>query len=385
MAFRPFFLGAAAFAIVSVAIWLHTLQTGRQPDGGYLPLTLWHAHEMLFGFALAVVAGFLLTAARTWTGRDTLHGYPLLALWLVWLAGRVAFATGPWAPGWLHAALGIAFPAVVTVALARPIITARSRRNLGIVVVLSLFTVAATLIHLEASGLVEGVTMPAMYATLHGIVLLNVVVGGRIIPLFTRNRTGAEAFKVPAVDRAAIASAALVAVLGSWAVATNERGVHLALAGAALASAALQTLRMRTWGTRAALRVPLLAVLHAGYAWIAAGHLLLGLSMLLPSMPKSGVVHALTIGVIGTMTVGMMTRVSLGHTGRPIADTRLATTTFVAINLAALGRLLGLMLPPTLVAHSWHISGALFAFAYLGYLVGAVRILLSPRPDGKPG
>ncbi|MCA9544662.1 MAG: NnrS family protein [Myxococcales bacterium] len=384
MGFRPFFFSASLFAVISVGLWLHALTTGRDPASGVLPPTLWHAHELTIGYGLGVVAGFLLTAARNWTGRDTLHGRSLLALWLVWLAGR-ALMVGPGAPPLLIGGVQVLFPLGLTLAVGRVIIVARSRRNYGLVALLAGLTVAVAAVHAAPLGVDPRWPRVGLYGAVHGLVLINVVVAGRIVPLFTRNRTGAEVTKVPAVEHLALGLATALIPLGAVASVSPDPLVQRSFGLVAVASGGTQLLRMRTWGTRAALGVPLLAVLHAGAIWIGLGHLLLGAVALGLAYPPTVAIHALTLGVIGTLTVGMMTRVSMGHTGRPIRDRPLSTAAFVAVNLATALRLAGPLLPPAALVGTWHASGALFAGGCLAYLALAGRWLWRPRADGRPG
>lgn len=385
MGFRPFFLGAAFFAAIVTLFWVHAVSSGASPGGGYLPPMLWHAHEMIFGYAMAVVAGFLLTAARNWTGQNTAHGLPLLGLFVLWLLGRVAMAGAfPHSP-LLHGALGVAFPVLLGVAVARPILRTRNYRNLLVVAVVGLIALAALGVHLGA-GRDPGLQRASIYGALHLLIVLHVIIGGRIVPLFTRNRTGNPAVRNrPLLDRAAIAAALAVAILGAVAASRVGHPLSPLLGVAAVLSGLLQLVRMGTWGTRSALRIPLLAVLHLGYFWIGAGHLLFGISIFAPGLPQTIALHALTIGVIGTMTVGMMTRVSLGHTGRPIRDSWVTVLAFSAIALATPARLLGAVVPAERIPVTWMVSGTLFAVAVLAYFGMAFRPLLTPRPDGRPG
>lgn len=382
MGFRPFFLGAALFGAAITLFWVHAVRAGASPGGGHLPPFLWHAHEMIFGYAMAVVAGFLLTAARNWTGRNTAHGYPLLGLLMVWLLGRLAMAGALGDSGLLRAALAVGFPLLLAVAVARPILQAKSRRNLIVVAVLGLLALAALGAHLGNPGVQRG----AIYGALHLIILLHVVIGGRVIPLFTRNRTGNQAVRNrPRLDRLAIGTALLVAIL---AVPVAMRPGHFLtpwLGTAALASGALQLVRMGTWGSRSALRIPLLAVLHFGYFWLGAGQILLALSLFTSAIAQTVALHALTIGVIGTMTVGMMTRVTLGHTGRKIQDSWVTAAAFSAMAISVLARLAATVLPAKGIPLTWMISGSFFSLALVFYLVLAWRPLTTPRPDGKPG
>lgn len=386
MGFRPFFLGAALFACVEILLWLQALMGKFPASTSYAPLTLWHAHEMIFGFTMAVVAGFLLTAARNWTKRNTLHGYPLLLLVLLWLFGRIAM-TGvlPLAHGVIAISV-LAFQFVLTAVIAAVIFRARSRRNYGIVAVLLLLSMLALIAHLDWLGYLNNAATPAIHGALHLIILLNVIMGGRIIPLFTRNRTGLQSIcNQPNIDRAAIIATVLVALLATLNTTLVNRELHMALVFAAALCGLLQLLRMRSWGTRIALRVPMLAVLHAGYVWVGVGYLLMAAALLTPALTLTVALHAHSIGVIGTMTLGMMARVTQGHTGRIIKASPLLIIAFVSVNAAVFGRLAAALLPPSRLVSTWLISGSLFATAFALYLASALRALLSPRPDHRPG
>ena len=252
--------------------------------------------------------------------------------------------------------------------------------------VLGLLTLAAAGVHLQALGVTTTTAGPAIQGALHLIILLTVVVGGRVVPLFTRNRTEVDVQLRPAVDRAALAAAATVALLAPIAAATTARPATWALAAAAAASGVLQLVRMRTWATRPALRIPMLAVLHIGYAWIGIGQLLLALSLLMPEhIPPTTALHGLTLGAVGGLTLGMMARVTRGHTGRPIEASPLETTAFWLMALAAPTRLAALVVPTTWIPATWHAAGALFILAFAAYLIAAWRALTTPRPDGRPG
>ncbi len=386
MGFRPFFLGAAAFASVSTLIWLAALLFDGDPSRGYVPPTWWHAHEMIFGFALAVVAGFLLTAIRNWTGRDTLHGSSLLALWSVWLLGRLAMSGVVPMPDLPRALVVLAFPLGLATAAAWFIVRARNWRNLGIVGVLVALTACSVAVHLEALGFTYGTALPGIYGAVHLLVLLNVIIGGRVIPMFTQNRTATPTRRVPSVDRVAIGAALGVFALGTvYASADAPRWVGLCLAGAAVFSGCMQWLRMRTWGFGAAMRVPMLAVLHLAYAWIGLGHLLLAAAILTPALSVSACLHALTVGVIGTMTLGMMARVGLGHTGRPIVASNAVKFAFVTLALAAVVRVSAAAAPPEWLLSAWVLSGILFALAFAIYALSAWNALTKRRPDGRWG
>lgn len=380
MGFRPFFLSAGLFAVAASLGWVWALFTGASPS--HIPPVVWHGHEMVFGFTMAVVAGFLLTAARNWTGLDTAHGFPLLALVALWGAGRIAMI-GDWLPAEMTAVIVVSFPLCLAAVVGRVIFKARRVRNYGIVGVLGALALASGVVHLDALGFWPGSAQAALYGGVHLMVLLTVVIGGRIIPLFTRNKTGDDAIRsVPAVDYAAVVLAMLVGALAVAFVAGAVPGVSFGVAAAV--SGLTQLYRMRTWGTGGALRIPMLAVLHAGYAWIGIGHLLLAAGVA-GSLPVSVALHALTIGAIGTLTLGMMARVTLGHTGRDIVAPRLIAAAFAAVSLATVARILGAFVPEELLRWTWFGAGMLFALGFFVYAAWGWRILTGPRPDGRPG
>jgi uncharacterized protein involved in response to NO len=380
MGFRPFFLAAALHAAVFVPWWLLIVGTGSTAGAnGWLP-NLWHAHEMLFGFTMAVVAGFLLTAARNWTGRDTAHGPALAALLALWLAGRVVMAAASLLPPWLVAATVVSFPLVLAAIVGRVLIAARSRRNYGLLALLAALALASATVHFGVGNGDPLLARQILLATAHLVMLLIVLIGGRVIPLFTRTATRREHVRnVPALDRLALGSSAALAVL---AAAGAEGRI---LAGTAACAGASNLLRMSTWGTLAALRLPMVGVLHAGYAWIGVGQLLLAGAAAGMPIPPATALHALTIGGIGTMTLGMMARVSLGHTGLPVQASRGTLIAFALMTLAALARLSSLVLPPEHWLATVQAAGIAFALAFGLYAAAYARILLRPRADGEAG
>lgn len=380
MGFRPFFLAAALHAAIFVPWWLILLGTGSAAGAnGWRPAD-WHAHEMLMGFTLAVVAGFLLTAARNWTGRDTAHGAGLGALLALWLAGRVAMAAAAVLPAWLVAATVVAFPVALAAVVGRVLVAARSRRNYGVLALLAALALASALVHFGVSAGRPLLTRPVLLTTVHLIVLLIVLVGGRVIPIFTRTATQRENVKdLPILAWLALGASALLVA----AVAAGASGRLLAAIAACAGAANL--LRMGHWQTLATLRLPMVLILHAGYAWIGIGQLLLaGAAAGLP-IPPATAIHALTIGGIGTMTLGMMARVSLGHTGLPVQASRATLLAFALMTLAVLTRLSALVLPPEHWLTTVRIAGIAFAVAFALFAAAFARILVSPRADGEAG
>ena len=373
--FRPFFLLAAAWAAIAVPVWLAAYAHGYALRGALPPMT-WHAHEMIFGFGLAVVAGFLLTAIPNWTGRLPLRGTGLAGLAALWVAGRVALLLsgeiGP-APA---AAIDLAFPLLLAAAVARELIAGRNWRNLPVLAALGLLLAANTLVHLHALG-VAYTAAPGLrlgIATLLGLIAL---VGGRIVPSFTRNwlaKTRPEiAPPVPAGKADLACLLATVSVLAAWVVApeTHFACVLEILGGAGAA------FRLSRWRGLATLREPLVAVLHAGYAWLALGLVWLGLNGLFEWVAPAAALHALTVGAIGTMTLAVMTRATLGHTGRPLAAGPATRAIYAMVSLGAALRVAapltgaGTLVLTSLAGAAWSTSFALFALIYGRMLLGA--------------
>jgi len=372
--FRPFYLLGSIFGAVSILLW--TAQHAGLLPSAYLRGPLWHGHEMLFGFATAVIAGFLLTAVATWTQQPPLRGLPLMALALLWLAGRVLVLT----PMSMAAAIATPlFPIAVAAALSVPLIRTGNRRNLVFVALLALLGLMAAGVHLAALGLLRLPPGLGVQVGLDVVLLTIVVVAGRVLPMFTNNGVpGAGATRQPLLEKLAIGSIVLLGVLdlSAW----NPLLAALVAASAALAHAA----RLYLWRPWRTLRTPLVWILHAAYAWIVV-HLALrslaGLGWVSPSLA----IHALTIGAIGGMTIGMMTRTARGHTGRSLHAGRPEAAMFVLVQISALVRVAGGILAPQAYLSSVHVSGVLWSTAFALYALFYWKALTSPRADGKPG
>ncbi len=378
--FRPFFALAALYAVLIVPLWLAIVASAAAPRGYFDPLS-WHAHEMLFGYAVAVIAGFLLTAVGNWTGRETLVGAPLLALAALWVLGRVAMVFAPRLPSGAAAAVDLAFLPVLIAALGVPLLATKNRRNLVLLALLALLFLMNLGMHLDGLGkLPAGFAHRPRAAALDLVVLVILLIAGRVFPMFTRNATGNHAIRSHASLDAAtvIAMLAVVALdllAADWRVASSLAGIVGLLAAA----------RATHWGARQSRREPLLWVLHAGYAWIVVGLVLRALSVATPALPASLATHAITIGGVGTLTLGMMARVSLGHSGRPLVAPRAIRWAFAATLCAALARVVLPLVAPAHYMLSLMTAGALWVFAFAAFLVVFVPMLASPRLDGKPG
>lgn len=361
LGFRPFYLLAGAYAALAVPLW--ALQySGRLPGANIL----WHAHEMIFGYAFAVITGFLFTAVRAWTGRATPAGAALAAIAALWIAARVlAFVSLP-----LAAWAGVLFAVAVAWGIGRPLLASGNRRNL--------FFVALVLGLAAAGVLAQGWPQLGLALGLDAVLFVMAVIGGRVIPGFTNNAvTGAGARR-----EAWLESAALGSILLLIAADALER-TDLA-AGFALLAAPLHAARLVLWAPLKTLRRPILWILHASYGWIVAHLALRGLAGF-GFVPFALATHALTVGAIGGMTLGMMTRTARGHTARALVAGRAEIAAYLLVQLAAVTRVfVPLALPAASLGATvaaallWFAAFALFTAAY-------IPILARPRLDGKPG
>ena len=386
LGFRPFFLVAMAFGAVAISWWVVLIARGQTMFTPSVTSAMWHAHEMIFGYLFAVIMGFLLTAVGNWTGLKMPSGAGLLGMVLLWASGRVAMAFYGALPWWLVALAVTSAPLSLWYVIGRRVVSAGSKRNYGILVILGLFTVLTLAAQLGMAGIGGWGFWPPLYGALHLAVMLNLVIGGRIIPMFTRNRTKVETRTAPVVDRVALVSALLTGVL--VVVSSSVRGVEAVryvLAAVALVAGCAHVARMRHWGVGAGLRVPMLAVLDLAYLGIVAGYFLLAVSTFVPAVNSVTSVHLFTVAGMGLMTVGMMTRVSLGHTGRPMEDDALIRAIYVTMGLAAVVRLLDYFGSPAFMRGCQVLSGVLVAVSLVLCLVWGVPRLTARRADGKPG
>ena len=338
---------------------------------------LWHAHEMLFGFGAAVIAGFLLTAVRNWTGLATPQGVPLALLFGLWLLGRAAFLI-PGLPAGVVLVLDLAFLPAVAAAVASPILRARQARNYAFPVILGALTFAAALVDAQMLGYTQATANAGVMLGVYLMVLMMVVMGGRVIPFFTDARVGGHARRWTPVEW--LAPMSVAAVAGGMLASPQS---IFTITAAALATG-LHLVRLLGWQRRALWKVPLLWVLHAGYAWIVLGFLLTALAGT-GLLPVSLALHAYTVGAIGGLTLGMMARVSLGHTGRPLAPAKIMTLAFLCINAAALLRVIVPLLWPVWYGAALVAGGLAWVLAFGVFFATYLPVLLRPRVDGKPG
>ena len=374
LGFRPLYLLASVFAALSIPLW--ALQLYGLLGHAYLAGPIWHAHEMVFGFTLAVIVGFLFTAGRNWTNQATPTGATLAALAALWVAARLLVLT-PF--GWAAAAANVAFPLAAAIALAVPFYKARNRRNYFFVGLLALMALASAAVHLAQLGVVGIPAWASVQLALDMVLFIAAVMAGRVVPMFTNNGVpGAAAARHPLVERFALGSILILLV-------ADAAQVHgLAVALVAAIGAAAHAARWVLWQPWKTSKVPLVWVLHLAYAWIPI-HFVLRALAAFDAMPASMATHALTVGAIGGLIIGMITRTARGHTGRPLRADRADTACFVLVALAALVRVGGPLLAPAQTLDAVLVSAALWSSAFGLYAVRYWPILTRPRLDGRPG
>lgn len=365
--FRPFFLGGALWTAAAMPLWA-ALMTGRVEFAVQYGAVAWHAHELLFGYGAAIVAGFVLTAVPNWTNRPPVRGAALLALFVLWAAGRAALACTD-AVGFAAAAVvdGLFLPALALV-VAREIAAGRNRRNYKVAAILLALAAVNACFHAEL--FFAGYPFYSTRAAVAVLIALIMLIGGRVVPSFTRNwlvqQGSGQRLPAPsdAFDRAAVG----VAVIGLalWTVFPDGPVTGLAL----LAAGAAQAGRLARWAGLRTFGEPLVLILHVGYAFVPAGFLAVGGSVLWPlAVPPSAALHVWTAGAVGVMTLAMMTRVSRGHSGRPLTAPPATRLLYLLAILAVVIRLAALALPDRtltlLVLASLAWTGAFGGFAAL--------------------
>ncbi len=376
LGFRPFFLLAAAFGALAVPLWLLALRGGLEPGGAFGAMQ-WHAHEMIFGFTTAVIAGFLLTATSNWTGRPTLQGPALAALAGLWVLGRAGVFLAAWAPK-TAALVDVAFLPLLAVACAVPLFAVRNRHGYGFIVLLGALAVCNAVAHTAAHAGSLALVSRLHALALDIVVIVMVIMTGRIVPTFTRNATAAAGIeRNPALERAAMVAVLAVALADGCDAPPALRAVL------ALLSAFVVGARMRRWGSWSARRDPLLWILHVGSAWLPLGLALRAVSLFTSAVPAGSALHALTAGAIGSLTLGMMARVSLGHTGRMLRTSRATVIAFAFVVTAALLRVIAPFLPSAHYLAVLDAAGTFWAFAFALFFASHWRMLIAPRVDGR--
>jgi len=375
LGFRPFYLLAGAFAALSILFW--TAQFARWTGTSvYLGDPRWHAHEMIFGYAFAVIVGFLFTAGRNWTNRPTPTGLALAAIAALWLAARVLVLT-PWHD--FAAIADTAFAIAASVGMAVPLLASRNRRNYFFVPLLLAFGAANLAFYLSMAGVIDFSMQRALQVALDLILFVVAVMAGRVVPMFTNNAIpGARASRRSWLEHV---------VLGSTLCVFAADALNLpaaVIAAIAVIAAFAHAARLGLWKSWVTARYPIVWILHLSYAWIAI-HLLLRALAALGLVPETLATHALTVGAIGGITIGMMTRTSRGHTGRPLRASAMETASYVLVHVGAAVRVFLPLAVPEMQLGAIVASGVLWSAAFALFTVAFWPILTRARLDGKPG
>ena len=374
LGFRPFYLLASIFAALSIALW--TAQYEGWLTSSYLPGPVWHAHEMLYGFTLAVITGFMFTAVRNWTERSTPTGGWLMAIAGLWVAGRVLILT-PYA--WLSAFANAAFPLAVAIGIAIPLFRSHNRRNYVFVAILAVIALSELYVHLSQLLTWRLPAWVGIQVALDLVLVVMTIMAGRVIPMFTTNAIPeAKSRRYAGVEHTALGAVLALALLDG----VQVKGALLLVV---LVFAALShVVRWWLWAPHKTFRTPLVWVLHAAYVWIPI-HLALRAGAELQIVAPPLAVHALTVGAIGGLTIGMMTRTAKGHTGRILKADTGDVACYSLVLAAAVVRVFGPLLLPALYAGWVLISAALWSAGFGLYAVRYWSPLTKARVDGKPG
>lgn len=382
LAFRPLFLGGTLFSIIAIGWWVHFWLNPFDwaPYGGP---TWWHGHEMLFGFGAAIVVGFLLTAVQTWTGVTGLRGKPLAALALTWLLGRLLLAFGSGLPGWLVATGDIAYLLFAAIAMAYPVIKAKQWSNLMFVPILMTLALLNAASHWGAITGQPQLAIQSLHGTIMLFILIIAVLGGRVIPSFTANATGCKkAQPIKWLETVNIISIILSLVIAFIGYANIPSSLLFIVSSIAALANGWRFLR---WGFQYSWSEPLLWSLHLAYAFVPLGFVLLALHSVGLMENTSAALHSFTVGAIGGLILAMISRVTLGHTGRPLKPHSLVAVAYTFIFLAAIIRVVVSAWLPDLAHWGIGIAGGLWIFAYTIYIYFYAPMLLTTRADGRPG
>ena len=378
LGFRPFFLLAAISATLLMLFWLDIYEQGSFTQH-YYSANIWHAHEMLFGYTVAVIAGFLLTAVRNWTGIQTPYGISLAALVVLWLAGRLIPFFASLLPHWLIAVVDLSFLPALAVMLSIPLLRKQQKHNLVFLFILAALTAANLMIHLQMLGVTEATAARGIYFAVYLIVFLIAVMAGRVIPFFTETAIpGTVIRKWSFVEYASLSGLLLLIILDLFNAPT------IAIVPVAIFTALAHCVRLFGWYQKAIWSIPLLWILHLAYAWLVVGFVLKAMAAAQLINPMLAI-HAFTSGAIGGMTLGMMARVTLGHTGRELKTGVATYWAFVLVSLATVSRVLLPIYYPAGYKEFILVAGLLWSAAFVIFIFVYARFLIRPRIDGRPG
>ena len=380
--FRPFFLLAGLFAAGSIAAWIWLFPRGATPMSSLVP-QLWHGHEMIFGFIGAAIAGFLLTAVPNWTGETGLAGRPLIVLTALWLAGRVAFAIGDAVPIGVLMVAELSFMPAIIIALA-PSIIRSSNRNWPLLLVLFAFWCGDVVFAYAAVSGQSVLAGTALRGSLGAVLILITIIGGRITPAFTGNALRARGTAVK-IRSSRLLEVAVIALTVGFVLADTTAPFGKVTGIAAAAAALAHFVRLSGWHGLRSWRDPIVWILHAGYAWLPIGLALKALFVLAGASWAAHWQHALGAGAAAIMILAVMTRASLGHTGRPLRVSRLIVIAYAMLIASVFLRVFGVSVLQLQYASAITTASALWILAFLLYSCVYVPILIRPRADGKPG
>ncbi len=349
-----------------------------------MPLSIWHAHELIFGVIIAIVAGFLTTAVPVWTGTPRIRGAQLIFLFLLWFAGRIAIVFSAKFPAEIVALIDLLLIPALAFTIAKPIITQKLWRNLGFIPLLLLIMIGNTLIHIEELGWGEDTAGVGIRLSIGLLILMTVVIGGRVIPFFTQNWLDRRDKKVTTatpewIDRVTIISCLITVVASAFP--TDE----FLLTTLNVLTGVLILIRLSYWQGHHTTSDPMMWILHIGYAFMGLGFLAEALSLGTDLLPEVLAQHVFTVGGLGVMILGMMSRIALGHTGRPLIIHPLITVAYLAMILSLLSRILTPLFLPDFYEAGLALAGISWVVAWVLYLIIYTPILLSPRSDGKAG
>ena len=377
-AFRPLFLLNGLFAIATISVWLMALHgIGLAP----IPATMlyWHGHEMVVGFGMAAMAGFVLTAVATWTDRSPLQGKLLGMLVFSWLLGRLTMMAAMQLPYWLVASVDTIFPFLLAFLVGREVVGGGSRRNYPIVGIITILAVLNLLYHLGAIQILAGMDRLALYLMIHLILLMITVIAGRIIPNFTANWLRAQGYERLPENRPLTDGITVVATLATG-VSVSFTPLGPVTGIVAMVAALSHAVRLARWRGLATTSEPLLFVLHVAYLWLPVGYALMALAAFGLVFPATAALHALTMGAIGNMILAVTSRVALAHTGRSLHAPQLIVISYAILNAAVVARVLGPLNSGLYVemidlsAFGWIVTFAIFTGVFW-------PILTRPRVD----
>lgn len=377
LSFRPFFLFGALFSLLAIALWMGYLFWELRYSGPLDPV-VWHSHEMIYGFAGAVIAGFVLTAVQNWSGKPGVRGTKLQLLFIVWATARILLVTYP-EPSLLVSGIDLVFFPLLASYLA-PYLRDRELKTERIFLAyFFLFFMGNLLVHLDSLGIYQGYAVPGIRLGLHAVILVIIFMGGRVIPFFTESSIAKSQPKIfPKIE--------ILSHVSAWAFLISQfiDSSSKVTAGIAFFAALIHTIRLQGWYVRRLRKVPIIWVLHLAYFWIVIGLFLSGLASL-GMVQFTLAIHAFTVGAIGSIIYGMITRVSLGHTGRKLKPSLMTVLGYVLINLAAAIRVVGPMIGPTYYKSSITMAGGFWIAAFALFVIEYAPILISPRVDGRDG